>query len=413
MLQQKKIVLITTGQPSVNPRVIKEADAFHAADYDVMLLYCFFINWASKNDKALLEKVPWKYQIVGGSPHEKKTLFFFTRLRNRICRLLSRFVGSSFMLFERTQARAYDELLNEAKKIKADWYIGHNLGTLAVAVQAAKHHGVKAGFDFEDYHYGENLPEATQILQRISYLENKYLPMLSYLSTASDLITEAVKKDHPAFKGSTITLYNCFPLKQQPIFKPKQSEDHTLQLFWFSQTIGLGRGLEALIGAITNLNDTDIHLTLAGRCNEDMKAYISTHAGAMVDNIHFAGIIQPDLLPAFATQFDVGMAIELNIPVNRDICLTNKIFTYLLAGNAIILSETDMQLVFNKTYNIGESFAVNNSNELSQKIKLYKDINILNAQKNFNYELAKQQLNWEEESKKLIATIANYGSVEN
>ena len=404
-MQQKKIVLITTGQPSVNPRIIKEADAFHAAGYDVMLLYCFFIDWASKNDKVLLKKVPWKYQIVGGSPHEKKMLFFFTRLRNRICLLLSRILGSSFMLFERIQARAYDELLQEAKRIKADWYIGHNLGTLSVAVQAALFHGGKAGFDFEDYHYGENLPEATKILGRISYLENKYLPMLSYFSTASDLITEAVKKDYPAFKGSAITLNNCFPLKQQPIFKPKQSEDHTLQLFWFSQTIGINRGLEVLIKAITDLNDADIHLTLAGRCNQDMLAYINMHAGAMVNNIHFAGIIQPDLLPAFASQFDVGMAIELNIPANRDICLTNKIFTYLLAGNAIIFSETTMQLAFNKKYHMGESFAVNDKIALAQKIKSYKDIYKLNDQKMYNYKLAAEQQNWELESDKLITVI--------
>lgn len=404
-MRQKKIVLITTGQPSINPRIIKEADAFHAAGYEVMLFYCFFINWASEKDTVLLKNIPWKYKIVGGSPHEHKMQYFFTRLRNKICSLLSSVIGPAFLLFERTQARAYDELLQEAKRIKADWYIGHNLGALAVAVQAAMHHGGKAGFDFEDYHYGENLPGATQILRRISFLENKYLPLLSYYSTASDLITQAVKKDHPSFKGSSITVNNCFSLKHQPVFKSKQPDDHTLQLFWFSQTLGFNRGLEVLIQALVQLNDPQIHLTLAGRCNADMLIYIKKQAGDIINNIHFAGIIQPELLPEFASQYDVGLALEIGFSENNNIALSNKIFTYLLAGNAIILSETAMQLAFNKTYKVGEGFKVNNLNELLYKIKLYKDIDKLNAQKIFNYELAKHQLHWELESKKLVANI--------
>jgi hypothetical protein len=406
-LVAKKIVLITTGQPSVNPRIIKEADVFHAAGYEVMLFYCFFINWASEKDKVLLEKVPWKYKIIGGSPHGKKMQYFFTRLRNRVCSLFSRFVGPSFFLFERVQARAYDELLQEAKKIKADWYIGHNLGALAVAVKAARFHGAKAGFDFEDYYRGENTPVEIKTFRRISYLENKYLPFLSYFSTASELITEAVKKDHPGFKGVVIILNNCFPLKQQPLFKEKKSGDKTLQLCWFSQTIGINRGLEVLIQALLQLNDPDIHLTLAGRCDEAMLAYVKKHAGVMISNIHFAGIIQPELLPSFVSKFDVGLALETGFSENNNIALSNKIFTYLLAGNAIILSETTMQLAFNKSYHVGESFAMNDKSALAQKIKLYKDTNKLNKQKMYNFKLSTEQQHWELESEKLIAVIKN------
>ena len=406
----KKIVIITTGQPSCNPRIVKEADALCSEGYEVTVLYNYFIAWAEEKDKVLLAKVTWSYYLAAGSPFRDKKRYLFSRIRNKLAAILSLIFGNKFLLAERTQARTYDELLREAKKIKADWYIGHNLGALAVAVKAARFHGAKAGFDFEDYYRGENTTAEIKTFRRISYLENKYLPWLSYFSTASHLITEALQKDHPGFKGAVITLNNCFPLKQQPLFTEKKYDDNTLQLFWFSQTIGINRGLEVLIDAMTDLKDPDIHLTLAGRCNKDMQAYISTHAGALISNIHFAGIIQPELLPAFASQFDVGLALETGFSENNNIALSNKIFTYLLAGNAIILSETAMQLAFNETYKVGEGFKVNSRKELAHKIKLYKDINKLNAQKNLNYELAKQQLNWEEESKKIIATIANYGS---
>ncbi|MEO6731312.1 MAG: glycosyltransferase [Ferruginibacter sp.] len=401
----KKIVLITTGQPATNPRIVKEADALQNAGYEVIVLYCFFISWALDKEKVLLKQVSWKYQMVGGSPGDKKKCYFFTRLRSKLAGILTAFCGPGFLLAERIQARAYDELLNEAKKIKADWYIGHNLGALAVAVNAAVFHGAKAGFDFEDHYRGENDPSEIKTLKRIAFLENKYVSSLSYFSAASEMIIAATKKNHPTFKGDIVTLLNCFPLQQQPALKEKGANDHTLNLFWFSQTIGTNRGLETLINALKILKDPSIHVTLAGRCNDDMERYIKTNAGEIQPNIHFAGIVQPETLPEFASHFDVGMAIELDKPVNRDMCLTNKIFTYLLAGNAVILSETSMQLSFNREYHIGESFAVNDEHALAEKIKGYHHHQKLNEQKQHNYELARTRLNWENESRGLLTIL--------
>ncbi len=399
----KKIVLITTGQPSVNPRIVKDADALHASGYDVTMLYCFFIQWANEKDRVLLKNVLWKYKMVGGEDEKKKMVYLFTRIKFKLNRILNRYFGNRFLIAERAQTRAYDALLKEAKKINADFYIGHNLGALSIAVKAAKYNHAKAGFDFEDYHRGEGHDEKT--LKRIIFLENKYVPSLFFYSTSSDLITRQTKLNHPYFKGKVLTLLNCFSLRQQPIFKEKMLNDGTLHLFWFSQTIGLNRGIEILIRALCIIDNPSIHLTLAGRVDNDMMSYIKLNAGKVFPNIHFSGIIQPENLPQFASQFDVGMALELNEPYNRDICLANKIFTYLLAGNAIILSKTSMQKAFNEQYKIGESFTVNDANELAEKIAFYLDTQKLNEQKKYNYELAKNTLNWEKESQKLLSII--------
>ena len=399
-----KIVLITVGQPSVNPRIVKEADALAGKGYEVTLLYSYVIKWASEKDVNIFEDVKWKYKEVGGSPTSNKLLFIFTKARVQFFYLLQKLFGIKlFNTAERTQARAYDELLHAAKNIKADWYIGHNLGALAIVVNAAKYNNAKAGFDFEDYHRGEGHDKNT--LKRIIFLENKYIPSLNYYSTSSHFITQNVKLNHPQFKRQVITLLNCFPLLQQPVFVEKVTTNHTLHLFWFSQTIGINRGLEILIMALKLLKNNNIQLTLAGNCSIDFLSYIKNNAGEIFCNIHFAGIIEPANLPAFASNFDVGMAIELSKPYNRDICLTNKIFTYLLAGNAIILSQTAMQNTFNNKFNVGQSFAENNAIELAEKINFYLSLDRLNEQKKHNYELAKSKLNWENESKKLLAII--------
>ncbi len=406
MNRNKKIVLITTGQPSVNPRIVKEANALSDAGHVVTLLYCYWINWALNTDGILFRNVKWDHKLVGGNPVNQKWKYFYTKARNKINQLLNKNLGNRFLFAERSQARCYDELLKAAKSIKADWYVGHNLGALSIAVKSATFHHAKCGFDFEDYHREENYNMPLYQKKRIAYLEEKYVNCLQYFSTASPMITARVQQNFVSFKAPVITLLNCFPLSQQSAFREKLSEDNTLQLFWFSQTIGKNRGLEIIIKVLNKLNDHSIFLTLAGKSNEDFKMFIEQNAMNIKNNIHLAGIIQPEELPAFASQFDVGLAIELNSPENRSICLTNKIFIYLLAGNAIIFSNTIMQKSFNDVYHAGEIFSNDNEKDFESKIIFYKDRRNLKAQRLHNYNLASSKLNWESESKKLLSVIS-------
>lgn len=399
----KRIILITTGQPSCNPRIVKEANALTAAGYDVTVLYSFFIQWAEDKDAELLKKVKWKYKQIGGSPTGNKKLYWYTRLRFKLANKLSNSSINRGAIAEQAQARAFKELLQEAKSLQADWYIGHNLGTLAVAVKAAQHNGTKAGFDFEDYHRGEG--HTDEVLKRTIYLEEKYLPSLSYFSGASETITSKTSENHPGFCGKTITLLNCFPLANQPLLNLKRDTDQSLHLFWFSQTIGLNRGIELLIEALNLINNKSIHLTLAGRCSNEIVDFMNKQINKF-PNIHFTGVIQPEKLPFLSSNFDVGLALETGFSINNDIALSNKIFTYLLAGNAVVLSNTTMQSAFNAKYKIGESFAVNDAASLAHKISSYFDTNKLNAQKQYNYKLAKEIFNWENESKKLLEVLS-------
>ncbi|MCW3111450.1 MAG: hypothetical protein JWQ09_5956 [Segetibacter sp.] len=402
-----KVCIITTGQPSVNPRVVKEANILQAKGYDVTVLFCYWIQWASDTDALLLEKVTWTFKLVGGTPTKNKWLYYFTKIRFKINRQSNKIFGNKLLVAERAQARCYDELLQAAKSIKADWYIGHNLGTLPIVIKAAALHSAKAGFDFEDYHREENEQMPLFEQERNVYLEEKYIPSLDYISTSSPLITKKVKGNFPSFFGPLVTLLNCFPLSQQPPQVIKAPDNNTMQLFWFSQTVGKNRGLEIVVAALRNLNIKGISLTLAGRCDPEMQSYILDLAGDISNSIHFAGIIFPDDLPAFAAKFDVGIASETITPLNRNICLTNKIFTYLLAGNCILASDTDAQKDFLNYYNdLGLMYKHNDPIDLANKISdLYNNRNLLLRLKNNAYNISKTVLNWEKESSKLIEVL--------
>lgn len=64
------------------------------------------------------------------------------------------------------------------------------------------------------------------------------------------------------------------------------------------------------------------------------------------DQLQFLPPAPPSEMVRLAAEHDLGLSLELTHPHNRAICLTNKIFTYLLAGLPIVMSHTPAQTEF-------------------------------------------------------------------
>jgi len=128
----KKVVLISVGQPSTNPRLVKEANTLTASGFDVYVIYSYWTKWAWEADQLLFEQVSWKPLLAGGSPFKNKSHYFFTRLTVKIFSFLAKEVTFKFGIAEIARGRTYLELLNKAKSIKADLYIAHIKASLLV-----------------------------------------------------------------------------------------------------------------------------------------------------------------------------------------------------------------------------------------------------------------------------------------
>jgi glycosyltransferase involved in cell wall biosynthesis len=96
--------------------------------------------------------------------------------------------------------------------------------------------------------------------------------------------------------------------------------------------------------------------------------------------------------------------LESEIPycLNREYCLTNKIFTYLLAGIALILSNTEAQKKFLQKYpGIGTLYNYDEPQSLALVLQYYiENKGVLAIHQENARRLAKEKLNWEVESKK-------------
>ncbi len=393
----KKILLLTPGQPSSNPRLLKEAICLSEAGYKVTVLYCFWAHWAHKADELIKSKYSSINWIeVGGNPYTLKWKYLYTRIRQKLFLYLYQFFPGNLYLAERSELRAFSEMMKTAKKIDADLYIAHNLGVLAVAGRAAAHRSVSFAFDAEDFHRGQ-ASQSTKEYQRTLILENFWIPKATYLSAASPLIAAAYE-NVTGVKSTVIN--NVFSRKY--ITSNIRSMNKPIRLFWFSQSIGRGRGLEDVISALQRLPKGSYTLTLMGDADDDIKTYLYQlieEQQNKKDVIRFLEPVHPDLVFSVAESYDIGLALEPGRDKNNQIALSNKIFTYLLAGQALILSATPAQKLFYDSHpEIGWLYPCGNVDAL---VKILCQISenrsgLMNA-KSKARELAIDVYNWEKE----------------
>ena len=398
-------MLISSGQPSANPRAVKEALLLSQKNFDVTFIYCPLSPWADEFDKQLFaENASITWISTGYHPLKNKIGYLFARLRKKYWEFIKKYAQNKFDNNIKSSVLFSQELLQEALKHKADLYIGHNLGAIAAVVKAAKKYKAKAGFDAEDFHRGEF--RDVDIQKKITAsIENKYFPLLDYCTVASPLIGEAYKRIFPD-KAFTV-INNVFSKKYLREGK-SIIEKKSMDLFWFSQFIGPKRGLETVLLALNECKDLEIKLHLLGNINETYKTFILETVNDKTKIIFLPPTSSEEIF-TIGSQFDIGLATELPETPNREYCLTNKIFTYLLSGNAILFSDTKAQSKFFNSYSgSGLLYESENVFELAAKFKqLYNDRLLLHKMKENALALAQNELNWEKEGETFIDLVKN------
>jgi glycosyltransferase involved in cell wall biosynthesis len=311
-------------------------------------------------------------------------------------------IGNHFDAAIKSSVLFSQELKTAALKCKADLYIGHNLGALPAIVKASQKFNAKSIFDFEDFHRGESYQSKV-----LSKVENKYIPLIDILTAASPAITEAYKSIFPNKEITTIN--NLFPLAYA-IKEIKELPETPLKLFWFSQYVGKKRGLENVIRTMSSFHHDEITLTLLGSCSYEMRDYFLSLASSYNLNhnqLIFIDPVEEKEIVKIASQHHIGLASEVAHIPNRELCLTNKIFMYLLAGNALALSDTNAQKDFLKTYpGIGLLYKQDSPSDLTRLLQQYMDQpELLHQHRVSSLEVSKRELNWNIEGVKWLKLV--------
>jgi glycosyltransferase involved in cell wall biosynthesis len=337
------VCIVSPGNLASNPRVLKEAAALHEAGYGVTAIACDYTEALRPFDDEIAGKVPWTVLRVPRSTGER----YFSRGARLVAHAMS---GAGFDVPLSVAASAYggpaSALKRAACAVHADLYIAHYIAALPAARTAAQRHGAMLGFDAEDLHSGEGTdgPGERFQVKMVQAIEDACLPRCVHITTSAPLIGAVYAKRYGI---SPATVLNVFPLAMaQNISNQnrRSSEGGGLRAYWFSQTIGLDRGLQAFVHAMAR---TRARVTLDVRGSNrwghgDKLMEVARELG-VGDRITLLPIAPPDQMVTLAAPYDIGLSLESDSSESRRLCLTNKIFTYLLAGVPVMMSSTPAQ----------------------------------------------------------------------
>jgi glycosyltransferase involved in cell wall biosynthesis len=402
----RTVCLISSAHVSANPRLVKEADALSEADYQVTVIAANVNRSSAILDRSVLKARRWQF-----IPVERGSLISYSvrTLTQRLVRwLLPRLRSPGLTLSTIAHHRLSHRLARAANSVAADLYIAHNLAALPAAFHAATRNGGRLGFDGEDFHVEEvdasQRDRGDQIARRV--IEEKLLPRCDYLTCASPMIAAAYEKQYDV---KMLPVLNVFPKTDAPTHQISRAERIPRSLYWFSQTIGRGRGLEKIIRALGHMADPAAFY-LRGNPASGYKENLMKLAGEyqLQDKIHFLDPAMPDELVRLSQYYSIGLAPELNEPLNRAICLTNKIFVYLLAGLPILMSRTPAQIELSKELDNAVLLVdLNSPKDIAQALTTFlAGSDAEERARRKAWTLAQERYNWDVEKDKFLEHVS-------
>jgi glycosyltransferase involved in cell wall biosynthesis len=342
-----RICIVTTAQPTTNPRVVKEADALSAAGCDVQVVGAFAGSFAMESDPALLARRRWALDLVDWRPEHDRRLYWTSGVRHRLASRLGGWQGSPMAIVNAAASRPTPELTTRALAHPADLYIAHTLGALPAAAAAARRHRAVWGFDAEDFHSGQFAIGSADPMRRVAErVERHYLPHCAYLTAASPGIAE-VYRPLVGGRGPRCVLNVSSLADRQAMPRRDATDAHApVRLYWFSQTIGPDRGLEDVVRAMGRLPEQAVELHVRGTWADGYETTLRQLASACdlaPDRVVAHSAAPADAMVRVAAPHDVGLALEPGSTPNSQLAISNKLLTYLMAGLAVVASRTSGQ----------------------------------------------------------------------
>lgn len=364
-MAKPRLLILIGGHLATAPRPQKEAAAAKEAGLDVLVRGVWRDNELAREDLELADRIGVEYRPVIDYRNGRGLMF---RFHHRITLELYRRFG---VTLARLFGVGAPELLKEALRIRPDLTMVHSEAGLWVA-KRLRAKGFRVGVDFEDW-FSEDLPELQRKerpIRRLKQLERDLLRNANLTLTTTRVLAESLARDAGSPRVPT-AIPNAFPGQEcgGGIPEGDNRSPDSVSFYWFSQTIGPGRGLEWLAQVLPGLRGNwELHLRGNIRGYED---WFQTHfTGATRDKVRLHGCVSNRDLAHYTASHDVGLALEVPHCRSRDLTAPNKIFEYLRSGLAVVASRTRGQVeVMDRCPEAGWVVAPGNVRDLQQTLQ--------------------------------------------
>ncbi|HEY7243350.1 MAG TPA: hypothetical protein VH678_05640 [Xanthobacteraceae bacterium] len=408
----RSIVILTGSHLCHNPRALHSAETLARNGYRVEVLGAWTDCLLKVRDEEIVAAAPFTFTpVVDTTKHRAR------RTATRVRRKLG-MMAAEFLNWENPWQLAYfySELRASALARSADLYIAHYEPALAIAVELLEARK-RVSVDFADW-FSEDLPPDAprqKPLRLLRSLEQAALGRSAFTSCPSWSMRQALADEYRC--RAPIVIYNAFRWTDRNAIDGVHKDRRNLAIpsvHWFSQTLGPGRGLEDLLAALPRL-DREIEIHLRGTPAPGFDDWLRSHIPEAWKQRMFLHPLVPsgELLSRIA-EHDIGFAGELTCCRSRELTVTNKILQYLLAGLAVVASDTTGQREVCERapgaiayYKVGQAHALAAS--LNQLIRCPKALQMAKATA---LETARNVFSWERQEPVLLDVVAQSFSAE-
>jgi hypothetical protein len=335
------ITVATSGHLSTCPRLVKAATSFSEAGYRVRVVSALYFDHFRAMDKNLAANHAWTWDPIEWSRDRAWATWFWSGVRHRAAQRAAAVIGADrvpYAVARRAFTRLESELVDHLASEHADLYYGGGGEAIDAVAAAARRRGTRYGVDLEDFHTGERwhgggVDARLAVIERV---EREVLPGAVFLTAGSAPIADAYDRKYGV---RPVPICNTFSLPLTPPLPPPPHD--SLRTYWFSQTIGPGRGLEDAIRAMGVANvPMELHLRGAALDGyvESLRALGARVALRLRMEVH--PVAPPDQMIALCHGYDVGLSVEPASSENSTLVLSNKILTFLPAGLAVVMTDT-------------------------------------------------------------------------
>lgn len=222
----------------------------------------------------------------------------------------------------------------------ADVYHSHDLNTLYIGAMCKKRTGARLVYDSHELQTERN--RMTKWWRRwAAWNERKWLPYADAMITASPPWIDINREKYGTVPDPSVAVLNTPALEH--IEQPQDlrgaleiSPDAPILLYQGS--IQENRGIEPAIDAITLLDDAVLVVVGYGYHRPTLEAEVRRRQ--LGDRVKFFGPIPNDELLGWTAAADIGLCNIVNSSLSYYTSLPNKLFEYIIAGIAVIGSDS-------------------------------------------------------------------------
>ena len=186
-------------------------------------------------------------------------------------------------------------------------------------------------------------------------------------------------------------------VRNVPYALPKPENAPVGKIIMYQGALNVGRGIEMMIAAMQYLPDYELWIAGSGGVENDLRQLADEQKSG--GKIVFLGRLAPDELRQRTQQAAVGLSIEEDLGQNYHYALPNKLFDYIQARVPVIVSHLpEMQRIVDDC-RVGEVLTERTPSDLAVLIQKVVSQRDKYAEK---LDIAAAELNWENESKRLI-----------